>query len=578
MSPGAWMERESSVATALLLAMALAIHYCTLAPYLGRTENDFDAVHLYFPLARGVLEGGIGFFATEKSLQAPPFSFLYPALLGATLPALKVANALLSGITLLAVFRSGWLLHSRTAGLVGAFLFALSPLLRPHLASPITEPPYILFSSVWFWGMAEWVVHRRRAALVASAIGLCLAALTRATMFYWIVALVVACGLASWRARGALRVAARAAFVAYAACLVPMALLAAKNWALFGFGFYVTGAGNALYLGASPLTGGYDPNYLGLAFDVGAIARDQSFLTLEAERLLKGVAYLILGEKSFPFLAELHVRKLAAFLFVTGAEPEALLLRSWRIVLLVAAAFALPRRTGDVLRWLLFAMLAYHVAILAPVVYTHRYSVGGMDLWLVMAAAIGIAELAGKARRRLAAIAIAAAAAGVAAGAVVLHVTAAPMPDVFASAHVRAWEGPAREHRFGSGGNPLDLQIVDAPLIQWWINHVLVLEVAGHVSGSPRFCEMLRVSFKPAGGERFGPAATARLLPDAKPRRYQLGLSSLLLGPSGTLRLEMPCEGEALLRIERIAVYGALGAIDYRARLLGEPLPLPVER
>lgn len=577
MSFAARGAREPAVATALLLALALGIHYYTLAPYLGRTENDFDALHLYFPLARGLLEHGIGFFATEKSVQAPPLSFIYPALVGATLPALKAANALLSGITLLAVFRSGCLLHSRTAGLVGAFLFAASPLLRPHLASPITEPPYILLGSVWFWGLAEWVVHRRGAALAASAVGLCLAALTRATMFYWIVALVVACGVASCRARGDLRVVARAAFVAYAACLVPMALLAAKNWVLFGFGFYVTGAGNALYLGISPLTGGYDPNYLGLAFDVGAIARDQSFLTLEAERLLKGVAYLILGEKSVPFLAELHARKLAAFLFVTSAEPDALLLRSWRIVLLVAAVFALPWRTGGVLRWLLFAMLAYQVAILAPAVYTHRYSVGGIDLWLVMAAAIGIAELASKARRRLAAIAIAAAAVGVVAGAAALRIAPAPMPDVFASAHVRAWEGPAREHRFNGGGDALDLQIVDASLIQWWMNHVLVLDVA-NLAASPGGCERLQVSFMPAGGARFGPAVTARLVGGEKSRRYQLGLSGLQMAPAGTLRLEMPCAGGSRLRIDRIAVYGALGAIDYRARLLGESLPLPVER
>lgn len=577
MNPAAGIGRESPVATALLLALALGIHYYGIVPYMGNVESDFDALHLYFPLARELLSGGIAFFATERSVQAPPVSIIYPALLGVSLTALKAANIALSGVTLLAVFRSAWLMHSRTAGLIAAFLFATSPLLRPHLSSAITEPPYILLGSVWFWGMAEWIAHRRRFALVVSAVALCLAALTRATMFYWIVALVAGCAVAAWRARGEQRFAARGALIAYAACLAPMVLLTAKNWALFGFPFYVTGSGNALYLGNNPLTGGYDPNYLGLAFDVGAIARNQTFLTLEAERLLGGVARMILAEKSLPFLAELHAQKLAAFVFVTGAEPGALLLRSWRIVLLAAAAFALPSRASGVARWLLFAMLGYQVAIHIPVVYTHRYSVGGMDIWLVMAAAVGIAELARKARPRLIALAVVAAAAGVAAGALAFHLAQPPMPDVFAAARTRAWEGPALEHRFGGGHAPLDIPIENASTIHWWINYVLVVD-ANRVPGGARACETLHVSFRPAGKDQFGPAAVAMLRGGGNLRRYQIGLARVQPGSPGVLRLAMPCPDETTLRIERLALYGAMGAIDYRARLLGEPPSMAVER
>ena len=111
-------------------------------------------------------------------------------------------------------------------------------------------------------------------ALIASAVAISLAALTRATMFYAIVLMVLVAAIVAWRSDGERRAAARAALLAYAGALAPIALFIVKNAWLFGLPFFATGAGNALYLGNNPLTGGFDPNYLGLYFDVGAIARD----------------------------------------------------------------------------------------------------------------------------------------------------------------------------------------------------------------------------------------------------------------------------------------------------------------
>jgi hypothetical protein len=570
--------RGATVATAVLLVAALAANYASLVPMVSRSHGDFDAIHLYFPLARGLLEHGLAFLADERSVQAPPFSWIYPVLLGVSLPAVKVANALLSGVTLLAVFRSAWLMHSRAAGVVAAMLFALSPTLRPHLATPITEGPYLLLSTVWFWGMAEWLTHGRRGALVLSAVALSLAALTRATMFYGIVLLVAGSAGVAWRVRGPARQQAAQALVAYGVALLPILAFIAKNWLLFGFPFYTTGGANALYLGNNPLTGGYDPNYLGLHFDVGAIARDQSHLTLEADRLLGGAARLIFADKSAAFLAVMHAEKLAAFLFVTGAETDALILRCWRIALFVMAAGALPRKRGETLHWLLFATIAYQVAIHMPVLYVHRYSVDALDGWLAIAAGVGIARwgLDGSPLRLAAASLVAVA--GMAWGAQLLLNGPGPMPDVFAVARLRVWQAAELPRILTGAGAHAELPFGNAPWLSPSNNHVLVVDAANTPNAVGGACGPLGVSFMPPGAAAFSPAIRFRIRGDGAERRQQFGTIPLALAREGTLRLQADCPQGASLRVTGLALYAALGASDYRSRFLGEPAPMPMVR
>jgi hypothetical protein len=555
-----------ALATALLLAAALATLGVLQVPMVAASHGDFDALHLYLPLARGLLADGLAFFANPDSLQAPPFSYVYPALLGASLPAVKLANGLLSGLTLLAIFRGAWLVHSRAAGVLAAFFFALSPTLRPHLATPITEGPYLFLCAAWFCGVAEWWVHGRRWALAAAAVAICLAALTRATMFYALVALALGMGTLAWCAQAGLRSRMREAALAHALALLPIAAFIAKNALLFGFAFFATGGGNALFLGNNPLTGGFDPNYLGLYFDVGAIARDQSHLSLAAERLLSGAARLAIHDQSLAALAELHLRKLAAFVFVTGAEIEPLAQRSWRIAMLVLAAGALPTRRAHLLRWLLFAMLAVQVALHVPVLYTHRYSVDAMDGWLVIAAAVGLARWALE-RRALALVAATLLAAiGIAAGVrQQLEHRPARMPDVFAAKHVTVWQAP-RPLALTSAQPAIEIPFGDAPRLNLYFNHVLVIEAtSGTAHGFG--CDRLGASFRATGAAEFSPEVSFNLRPDGRARRYQFGTVPLALAPAGTVRLTARCAAASAMTVERIALVAAMGADDYRRRL-----------
>ena len=66
----------------VVLAGAIAVNYWLLWPLMLTPGDDFDALHLYLPLARHLTEQGLSFFATEESIMAPPFSYVWQALLG----------------------------------------------------------------------------------------------------------------------------------------------------------------------------------------------------------------------------------------------------------------------------------------------------------------------------------------------------------------------------------------------------------------------------------------------------------------------------------------------------------------
>jgi hypothetical protein len=568
-------SRLETAAACGVLVLALFLHYRFLWPHVATADHDFDALHLYFPLAQGLAEQGLGFFLDERSIQAPPFAYVYPLLFGRDLDTLKHANALLSGLTLLLVFRSAWLLHSLRAGVAAALLFALSPLMRPYLAAAITEAPYVLLMAAWFWGLAEWHAGRGRAFLAVSVTCLCLASLTRATSFYLVPLLTLAFAFAGWRNSGPSRAHWRDAAIAHAAALLLPIAFCVKNEIVFGFAFFTTGGGNALYLGNSPVTGGYDPNYLGLLYDVGGIARDMSHLSLAAERLLSGVAKMVILEQPWGDLAAQHLRKLGAFVFVTSAEPGAATLRTWRVALvLLAGAGALAVRRGAMGRVLL-ATLAYQVLVHVPVLYTHRYSVGAIDEWLFALAGIGIAATAlGGARRILATAAVVVLA--IVTGRELIGAMGLPQPDVFRAARVRTWSAPPSLVQFGPGRASFDVAVEGGREFVPWANYVLVLDAHAAPGSSLERCGPLEPSYRPRGDATLH-SGVPRRLSDAE-GRYQWGAGPLALKTEGTLHLAMHCPEPERVAIEGLRVYMAAGSVDYHDRYLHEKPLFDYER
>ena len=554
------------------LAIAVAWHVWRLIAAGASTETDWDAQNLYQPLARQLLSQGWSFFLDERSLMSPPLPVLLLALEGGSIAAVKTTNAALSVATLLMLARSATLLHSRTAGVATAVLFAASPLMRPFLATAATEPPYFFGCALWLWGFAEWRTSGRATFAWLSAAGLAAATLTRAPIFYWNVLLVIALvvALATRRAGREYRVVLFASIVA----LLPPLLLTAKNVIVFGFPFFATGGGGALFQGNNPLMGGYDPIYLGLAHDAGAIIRTGHHLDLRGEKMLRDAFHLIVADKGFAFLAALHVKKLGAFLFVTAAEPDAAWLRAWRVALYVLSAVGLWATRRSIVGLALAAVLAFHVAIHVPVLYVHRYSVDALDVWLLVAAGAGVGVLAGSMRRTVwgtfAVLGLAAV------GAASVKWLGPPQPDVFAVPRLQVWAAGPMPLHFDAQAPRADLAIADTQWFRDYNHHVIVLDMAYRPAGAAAECHRIGLSFAPEGTTQFSAPYFVRA--GANVQRVQVGGYFVGAQQEGTLRLVPGCRSGGDLDLRRVAIYAALGTMDYGFRLRGEPMPLPAER
>jgi hypothetical protein len=558
------------LATACAVVVALALHYFWLAPWMANGDQDYDALHLYYPLAARLLAQGPAFFLNPASIEAPPFSFIYPALIGVPVNDLRIVNAALSGVTLLLVFRTAWLLHSQLAGVLAAFLFALSPTLRQYLATPITEPPYLLLCAAWLWGLAEWVNGGKRRHIAASAIALVLAVLTRAILFNWAIVLMAAFAWWTWRSRGEAQRSARFALAAYELVLIVPMLFIAKNAILFDFPFFVTGAGNALYLGHDPVTGGYDPGYVGIPFDVGAIARNQLQLTLEAEHLLGRAGRMLIAETPPLDLLAMYARKTLAFIFVTSAEPMGLLYRCWRIGLVIFALPGLCAIRHPWLRTVLAGMLLYQVAMHVPVLYTHRYSVGGLDLWLVIAAGIGVASVLQPLRWRRALVLAVAAVLGIGAGAGLYYYIPRPQAEYFRAARLPIWDGKPFAHVFRPGDDAIEFRVEPSTYYYPWNFHVLWLVATLERDRDAAACDALDVSYRSDSDRDFQPAGTIALGHDAAPHGYGLRPIPLKEKEAGVLRLSLACPGKVRMNASTIRIFSPVGSHDVRQRLLGE--------
>jgi hypothetical protein len=532
--------------TCLPLAILLALNWALLYPHLASPDQDWDATHVYLPMAARLLAEGPGYFGQAASIEMPPFAYIWPALLGAKLGTVKMANFLLSGVTLVLIWRAGWLLHSELAGLAAAALFALCPTTKPFLASALSEPPYFFLVALWLWSLIEFFSNGRRPFLVIAAVAIGLATITRGSLFYLLPILLIFFAVRR----------ERDVAIAHAAALVVPVAFILKNLTLFGFAFFATGSGNALYLGHHPVTGGYDPYYLGIIFDTGSITQGPSPLTLQSERLMAGIARMMVFQADPAWLASLYAHKLAAFVFVSNLaiDGDVVLLRSWRILTLVLAMAGFRAIASPALRWVIALALAYLVIVHIPVLYTHRYSVGALDLWLALLAGIGLAALIE--RRSAGEIAQFALAGvlGVGAGWWMYRYGPEPQLDVLHSRHALVWEV-----RGVRGIGRIEMTIPPSPLLDPVSNYAIVIDAA---SG----CANVAFSFRREGASEFGRGVSHRFDTDGKVHRYQFGVvHPMQLQSPGRLRIETPC----ILEIQRIALYKIDAGSELRERYLG---------
>jgi 4-amino-4-deoxy-L-arabinose transferase-like glycosyltransferase len=575
----------------ICLALAVIVNCYTAFQHFSSTALDFDAATYYLPYAQQLLNDGLRFFADEKSLRYPPMAYVYPALFGAEQLAIKIANIALSCFLVVLLYRIGQLLHSRQAGLFAAFLFALSPPFRHLIPRVLTEPLLLFLVGVWFWCMAEIIINQKYRLAVLGGIAFGLAILTRGSFYYFLYVTIITAGALILFTDGERRRMWQSILSMHLIALSFPLIFLVKNWLLFGYPFFATGAGTALYFGSHPLVNGYELPYYGLGYDDGAVTMEHDHLSVIGDRLLKGVALTMLGERSWADLLATYTQKTGAFIFVSKAIlPDTLWnIRSLRIIEVILGVIGLLSIRQRLMQILIGGILAYQIAVHIPLLYTHRYSVGAIDLWLVLLAGIGLATILK--HRSLNKVFAASLIIFIAVVIGELHRKySKPLsPEITKVPHQVIWQQSGRnlapignigfmlsgpgEYRLSGDTNALDIPVRGVHQLNQAGNYVLSLRLAV-LAETESHCKKFRVLYRRLVDTAFTDSQSVRLRIENNGEMYSYNIGATLplaLISDGDIRLGFECPSNTKVMIDSMSISVPQVAETYRQLYLNPP-------
>lgn len=341
-----------------------------------------DAKNVYLPYSAIVLEQGLSFLTQIESVAVAPMSYLWPAILGGELEIIKSVNVALGVLIIFLVYQIGIHQHSNTAGLLAAFLFAKSPFLISWIPTALSEPPYFFFTVVWMHALSNIAIGKKHFIPIA-AIALSLSILTRSVWLYpTIFILIVLFALRASKIIQNEEISNLSLALSYG-LIIPI-LFIFKNFVLFGLISIDLGAGGAMYYGTHIITNGFEPPLLGMIYEGGSGG-------LAGNREHIAVAMQFIKERSLFELLDWYSTKIS---WVTLFSPiEASIKQSvWRVFELSMAITTLiwGIRVKNTFVLLLFLGVLLQIFQTSIVLYNIRYSIDGLELFLLPLAAIGI--------------------------------------------------------------------------------------------------------------------------------------------------------------------------------------------
>lgn len=389
---------------------------------------SMDAMHVYLPMARALLDQGWSVLLQPESYHVAPLAYLWPALWGAESTWIRTANMALWVGCVWFMWRTCHLLGGvRVAAL--AMLLLLSPSLMRYFPSELTEPVYLFGLFGWMHAMARIIVgqERSRSVVIQGACMLTITLLSRPVLQLIAPAALLAClgSMSYWaiarRGSPARAWQQRLPTIALSlgwGLLLPLVLVI-KNGIVFGLWGIGTGSGIGLYLGTHPLFQGAEPPFLGLGYDVNlmvalanvaddlrsvagdAASRQAALWQIQSMPLADAVTFF--GRKLWWWLAH-HPAQ------IEGMGSALRKLRFLELCTLIATCIWLawnwlrrggptPSLRGTVMprQWALAAfMLVMFLGMLAqllPILYNGRYSSVLLDPWLIPLTAWGLALL-----------------------------------------------------------------------------------------------------------------------------------------------------------------------------------------
>jgi hypothetical protein len=380
-----------------------------------------------------------------------------------------------------------------------------------------------------------------------------------------------------------------------------------KNWLWFDLPQISTGGGNAFYLGSHTLTGGYEPSYGGLHFDVGSVAPGER-LSVQADRMLQSVGWEMLLANPLAQTLANYWQKMWAFLFYPNVllDDSLFTSRSLRICLVAGAGVAMVRGWRSPALLLAAAVAICQVLVHTPLLYNPRYSESALDLWLALIAVCGFAMVSQWSARNVLLFSVGVLAACYA-GKTIRHLEGRVAPLHFNASvpHTVVWQQQGVRGASLSGFVVDDSGVLTAtdqrPSILLRLpdvdgvtgsakysrrNLFLILEAWTPPSG--KRCDKGRIDFRPDDVTGVDAAQDAyypfRMKQDFDAQTFSFGVSTLtptwrkpINGP-GTFKIEFSCDPGGVVRLERLAIAESTYAAVYarKASALSSAPTVPV--
>jgi hypothetical protein len=569
----------------LLLAIVAYWWWRVLESPWYSPQPNFDALHTYLPMAkRFLLQPGAFLFDPERIAVAPG-SYLYFALFGADPLLVLQGNLWLSTFTIVLLFDAVRRLGSWWGGLAAAALYVVSPVLLPIVIPHHSEVPYLFLMALWLWALIHlWTRPHGWSLVLVGAFAIAAATLTRAIHLYWIPAAVVGGVLGWWRSRTAGSTQSERYFLRLAVmhllALVPLLGYVALNNHTHHTSKFVTGSGAALYFGMNAAVGGEEPPYFGLLhMERAAYVGDQGHLMPEPDKQLMAVGKAIAFDMPKWDFFQLLQRKIGSNLFFSYTHlGKKFTARFYRIVLVFFALLALVTHFREPIFQTLAVLLCYHLSVLSLLMYNQRYSVGSLELPLIVLAGVGIGTFFGRQlswRMRSSAMAVLVIALLV--GAWQLRSAPPPMPDLSKVPHVDigtlqpddANVQRAAGSLFAGGAQAMSGGV----RVRWERVHYRAIAATPIlriplIEGAPA-CRTLHLTYEIGSSDVRRQAVSLKRLTSP----VELALGTLWIGSltpqEGALTLDFECPEGTRLQLGQVRIQGITLGPHYLARVSG---------
>lgn len=374
----------------------IGIYLLRALRYLRSPFFSPDAENYYLPFAKKFLTIGPSLIFQKDSLKLSLGTYIWPAIFGADPSIIRYANLILGVFMVVLVYDISRLLHSKYAGLLSSFLFAMSPIIIFWIPSLLSEPPFIFFSLLFIWSLIK-VTQKKSWSIPLCSFALTSSIFIRPVWLYPSILFlpVFALSFVFMKQQEQRKTTSRVILTIIIGLILPFMFIV-RNQLKYNLPGIATGSGTTLFYGTNLFTGGYEPPIINLQYGIGSYSSPEleKLDFIESDKKLASVSKEHLRQMPIKDLVYWVITKFSWFSFLTPLETN------FKMALIRALEFSLSLlgfiwaiREKKYLIITLGCAYILQTGQTIPALYNVRYSAGNLEPLLILLAPIGLVAL-----------------------------------------------------------------------------------------------------------------------------------------------------------------------------------------